>query len=183
MASTVLPSTISIVTALSRTTSVTSTEVVPFRATFPSDGASTSLLVGLRRQRSVRAVWAVTSKLIERAVAMPTGQLWFTVTAFTCTHSSLAKAARATVTLQLPALVAGAPHVTGTGVGLAVGLAVGEGDGDGDSLGDGLGDGDGLAEGEGLGLGETAGDGEVEGDGDGDAPGEGEATVPGATRT
>ena len=175
------------VTELSRTTSVSSTVVVPFLPTFPSEGVTTSLLLGLRRQRSVRVVWAVTSKLTERAVAMPTGQLWLTVTAFTWMHSSLAKAARETVTLQLPALVAGAPQVTGVGVGLGAGLGLAAGDGDGDGLGDGVGDGegDGLAEGDGLGLGDTAGDGEVDGEGVGDAPGEGEGepTVPGATRT
>jgi len=103
--STLLPSTISIVTALSRTRSVVRTEVVLFFAIAPSDGSRTSLLVALRRQRSpVRAVWAVTSNWSERGVVKPTGQLWFTLTVLISMHSPLAiVVGRMMVTLQLPA--------------------------------------------------------------------------------
>ena len=168
---TLLPSTISIVTALSRTRSVRSTDVVPLRAIAPSDGSSTSLLVTLRRQRRpVREVCAVTSKLSDREVVNPTGQLWLTFTALTSMHSPVTRAVGFTmVRLQFPAAVAGALQLTGVGVGLGTGVGVGDGEGDGDGDGDGLGDGEAL----GLGLGDGLGDGEVVGLGLGlgDAPG------------
>src|SRR6266550_2272566 len=123
------------VTALSRTRSVSSADVFPWFDTGPSEGSSTSLLVTLRRQRSVRDVCAVMSKLSERAVANPTGQLWLTVTALSSTHSLLdIDVGRTTVRLQLPAAVAGAPQVTGVGVGLGTGVGVGDGEGLGDGL-------------------------------------------------
>src|SRR5438045_489309 len=112
------------VTALSSTRSVMSVEVEPSWDTAPSEGWSTSLLVTLRRQRSpVRAVWAVVSKRRERGVEKPTGQLWFTVTAFSSRHSPAPNAVgRTMVTPQLPASEAGAPQVTGVGVGLGTGV-------------------------------------------------------------
>ena len=165
---TLLPSTISIVTALSRTMSVRSTDVVPLRAIAPSDGSSTSLLVTLRRQRRpVREVCAVTSKLSDREVVNPTGQLWLTFTALTSMHSPVTRAVGFTmVRLQFPADVAGALQLTGVGVGLGTGVGVGDGDGEGDGDGDVDGDGlgDGLGDGEALGLG--LGDGLALGDGD-----------------
>ena len=158
---TLLPLTISIVTALSRTRSVRSTDVVPLRAIAPSDGSSTSLLVTLRRQRRpVREVCAVTSKLSDREVVNPTGQLWLTFTALTSMHSPVTRAVGFTmVRLQFPAAVAGALQLTGVGVGLGTGVGVGDGDGDGDGDEDGDGLGDGLGDGEVVGLGLGLGDG------------------------
>jgi hypothetical protein len=98
---------------------------------------------------------------------MPTGHDWLAFTTFSSMHSPAARAVgRAMLTAQLPADVAGAPHVNGAGVGLA--------DGDGSGLGDGLGSGVGLGSGDGLGPGDGSGDGPGAGVGEGLGSGEGD---------
>jgi hypothetical protein len=135
--------------------------VVPSPAIVPPLGDSRSLLEDARRQvRLDLEVWAVTSNCTERVVLNAIGHDWLTATRVSSRHSpSVSAVGWLTVTVQLPAEVAGVLHVTvpGDGLGLGDGEGLGEGVGLGD--GDGLGEGDGSGVGEGDGLGDGLGSG------------------------
>jgi hypothetical protein len=117
-------------------------------------------------------VFAVTSNWSVRDVPIATGHGRLTETLVSSTHSLASVVVGLVIaTSQLLVDVAGAPQLTGDGVGDGVGEGEGDGEGDGEGLGDGdgdgvgVGDGDGVGVGVGVGVGPGVGVGVGEGDG------------------